>query len=111
LKPTIKRLVDLHRLDLQTMTLKGLSVIFDALFSIDCCAIIKLPKLLVALRFCGREGSTAEFYGRENLHKAAGVLLTKETITGEQLSAIVAPARTIHGADEAIGSAVAASIK
>jgi cell division protease FtsH len=47
----------------------------------------------------------------ENLHKAAGVLLTKETITGEELSAIVAPARTIHGANEAIGSAVAASIK
>ena len=47
----------------------------------------------------------------ENLHKAAGVLLTKETITGEELAAIVTSSNTIHGGSEVIGSSIAASTK
>ena len=45
----------------------------------------------------------------ENLHKAAGLLLSKETISGEELSAIVTSARTTHGAGESVGNQIAAS--
>jgi cell division protease FtsH len=47
----------------------------------------------------------------ENLHKAAGVLLSKETITGEELAAIVTSASALHGSAQTTGAAVAASSK
>ncbi|MBM2802382.1 MAG: ftsH [Deltaproteobacteria bacterium] len=45
----------------------------------------------------------------ESLHKAAGVLLSKETISGVELSAIVTSTGNTHGAGDAVGMAVAAS--
>ena len=45
----------------------------------------------------------------ESLHKAAGVLLSKETISGVELSAIVTSSHSTHGAGEPVGTAVAAS--
>jgi cell division protease FtsH len=47
----------------------------------------------------------------ENLHKAAGVLLSKETITGEELAAIVTSASALDGSAQTTGAAVAASSK
>jgi cell division protease FtsH len=47
----------------------------------------------------------------ENLHKAAGVLLAKETITGEELAVIVTSGNPIHGSSEVIGSSIAAASK
>jgi cell division protease FtsH len=47
----------------------------------------------------------------DNLHKAAGVLLTKEVITGEELSAIVTFTNNLHGNAEVQDRAVAASGK
>jgi cell division protease FtsH len=47
----------------------------------------------------------------ENLHSAAGVLLSKETITGEELAAIVASRNAIHGGSEVIGSSIAVAGK
>ena len=45
----------------------------------------------------------------ESLHKAAGVLLSKETISGVELSAIVTSTNNTHGAGGPVGTAVAAS--
>ncbi|MGZ9255860.1 MAG: hypothetical protein ACXW50_15610 [Candidatus Binatia bacterium] len=45
----------------------------------------------------------------ESLHKAAGVLLSKETISDVELSAIVTSTHSTHGAGEPVGTAVAAS--
>ena len=45
----------------------------------------------------------------ENLHKAAGVLLSKETISGEELSAIVTSTHATQSTGEAAGANVAAS--
>jgi cell division protease FtsH len=47
----------------------------------------------------------------ENLHKAAGVLLAKETITGEELAVIVTSGNPIHGSSEVIGGSIAAASK
>jgi ATP-dependent Zn protease len=47
----------------------------------------------------------------ENLHKAAGVLLAKETITGEELAVSVTSGNPIHGSSEVIGSSIAAASK
>lgn len=44
-----------------------------------------------------------------NLHKAAGILLSKETITGEELAAIVTSSKALPGSPGAIGSSVAAA--
>jgi cell division protease FtsH len=45
----------------------------------------------------------------DNLHKAAGVLLAKETITGEELSAIVIANNRLQGGTEVVGRAVTAA--
>jgi len=45
----------------------------------------------------------------DNLHKAAGVLLSKETISGEELSAIVTSTKSGHGTDYPVSSRIAAS--
>jgi len=47
----------------------------------------------------------------EKLHKAASVLLSKETITGEELAAIVTSASALHGDAQTRAAAVAASSK
>jgi cell division protease FtsH len=47
----------------------------------------------------------------ENLHSAAAALLGKETITGEELAAIVASRTPIHGDTEVIGGSIAAAGK
>ncbi len=47
----------------------------------------------------------------ENLHKAAGVLLAKETITGEELAVIVTSGNPTHGSSEVSGSSIAAASK
>jgi len=45
----------------------------------------------------------------DNLHKAAGVLLAKETITGEELSAIVSANNRLQGGTEVVGRALVAA--
>jgi cell division protease FtsH len=45
----------------------------------------------------------------DNLHKAAGVLLAKETITGEELSAIVTANNRLQSGTEVVDRAVAAA--